>query len=679
MGRSERSESVLKIVNGFELDLDEQQYAAVVAPVDSPVLVLAGAGSGKTRVLTMRVVHLIKSGVRPESLVVTTFTRKAADELKERLVPLIGKEVAGSVMCNTIHGVCLAMLREEDMAREVISDYEKRKIIEEGLHTVNWDCGWRYPAYWISRLKAAVVDGLRAEQWLRQRLEQCGVSHWQAQDLAVKLAAVYRSYERDKGYVGKMDFDDMIFLTAKKLREDAAFKKKWQDRVETVLIDEAQDDMRLAVEILETVAEPENRVFMCADDMQELYGWNLADVAHNVFGFLERYPTAKMCKIETNYRSTKKIVAVSNRLVMRQYGPEREKFRKIVKPRPDAADGVDIVVVEAEDVYEEAGKVRDWMTDLLNDGKKPGDFFVLYRLNAQSRAIEDALIGAGIPYMILGSLGFYDRAVIKDVMSYVKLVEDKNDNEAFRRVANIASIWHEKHFRGFGGQFFAECGARHQSLWHGMLAIKQYQNKFKKSGIDDLEMFMRTLEKDGEHKPAKTIGMVREYSYDAWIRKREGVPEGHDVEGVFDDLEELMEASQRFETNADMLAYIEKLREAKKRQQAEGDANVVTLSTVHRAKGLESPCVAVVGVSDGILPHWRAVNPEQVVDQLPTDSESSVEDERCICFVAVSRAKERLLLSTIKTFRGRELTPSRFLGEMFGVEKKEKDVRVSDV
>ena len=655
----------VRVIEESAFGLDSQQMAAVTAPHDRPVLVLAGAGSGKTRTLTSRVAWLIEQGVMPERMIVCTFTRKAADELKDRLKPMIGDEKAGRLMCNTIHGICLAILREEGKARDVMSGYEKKKLIEQGLHAANWDIGWKYPEYWIARQKIGNLDGIGVEDWYRLQLMRVCDS-WQANDLAMKLARVYHGYVRDAAYEQRMDFEDMIRWVWDLLKKEEMLRK-WQARVEYVLTDENQDTSRVSLQVLELLAAPENRLFVVGDNCQVLFKWSGADPEENLFGFAQRH-SANVYRIETNYRATEKLVLLGNKLIDCMDVPE--KFQKVLRPRSDAPAGEDVEIYEAEDVCDEASWVQMKIRELMDRGYSPKDFFVLYRLNALSRAVEDALIRAKVPYVIQGSVGFYDRAVVKDVLAYMKMAESKDDNEAFRRIANIASGWHSKPYRGFGSQFFAECSARHRTLWYGMQLIKSYQKPFKRSGIEDFEMFVDWLEKDSKHVPSETVRMIRQFCYDEWLKRREGVPENRDIEetGYFDDLDELVEAARGFSTNAEMLAYVDSIREARLKQSREENPDVVTLSTPFRAKGLERPIVFGIGFSDGILPHWRTLN--AVVDSMPTSEPGTIQDERCVAFVIVSRAREKLYLSWVKLFREREMSRSRFLDEMFGEDNE---------
>ena len=649
-------------------DLDQQQYSAVTAPIDKPALVLASAGSGKTRVLQNRCIYLIQQGIAPERIIVTTFTTKAATELKDRIAAIVGKDIASKLACGTIHSICLRLLREKGMTTTVIDDSEQKRFIETALKENKWEIGWQYCLYWINRCKAELISPDDSEQFIINRLINSSCDQHTSIKIAKQMSTVYRVYENEKNNAGYIDFPDMIYNVAWLLQNDIGWRTYLQDRYDAVLIDEAQDNMKLAVEILETIAAPENCIFMCGDDLQTLYQWNMADVENNIFGFLHRYPDANFYKIETNYRSTKKIVEASNKLASFQYSEEKKQYRKFIAPFNIAKDGRNIDIIKCANVSEEAVVVTDWIQTLLDSGKKPEDFYVLYRLNAQSRAIEDQLIQRQIPYVILGSIGFYDRAIVKDIIRYLFLVENKtsDSNDAFTRISNIATMNHSKHYHGFGKTFFEEClsSSTDGSLWQGMCNIKLTTNWYKREGIKDLIFLFNILETQGQHKPLETIRLVRKYAYDNWLMKRDGISMTGDSE-LFDDLNELENVASKFETNKDLLNYIIRVRKAKEQQKKEGNTNVVTLATVHKVKGLEKPCVALIGMANGILPHWKCFA-STANDPLPVDIKTTINDERCIAFVGITRAREELLITYPTEFRNRPVEKSMFLTEAFG-------------
>jgi DNA helicase-2/ATP-dependent DNA helicase PcrA len=360
-------------------------------------------------------------------------------------------------------------------------------------------------------------------------------------------------------------------------------------------------------------------------------------------------------------------MVVHNCAIERNYEDEsRRAFHKTLVPRPNAPDGTQPIVHGFSSPEDEARWVGQCISELLSDGFRPGDVFVLYRTNAQSRPIEDEMIKQGIPYVIAGGDGFYSRAVVKDVLAYMSLVEKLDDNEAFRRVANIASAAHKTHYRGFGAAFFSECErANPSSLYQGMQVIRSWQPAFKQRGIDDLETLLDQIRVRGFGNPAQTILAIRELCYDSYLRRKEGITPDEEIdaeESGFGDLDELVEAATRFRSIQSMLGYV-RMVQRMQRERQRGDGNAVVLSTVHKAKGLEKPVVFGVGIADGLLPHAKALG-YRAPDELPFVNLSDLRDERCGMFVLVSRAKERLYLSWPETYRGRALEPSRFLAEI---------------
>lgn len=654
-------------LQNFLTYMDDQQKAAVTAPIDSPVLVLAGAGSGKTRVLMLRIIHLLDNGLEPEKIIVTTFSKKSADELQLRLGKVLSDvNLAKRFRVGTIHSLCFRILKNEGIDSTIMTEYSRQKIMEQSLSSLG-GCpfGWKYPEYWIGRCKSALIPPAEAKDFLYKRLLTTNLVQSDAQMFSSWLTKVYIDYESDKLQNNYIDFDDMLYLVGRKIKLNKNnFKEMLQDKVDYVLIDEAQDDSELAVWILETLAAPENRIFMAADDMQTLYGWNGADTNSNVFGFMTRYPNAKMYKIETNYRSTKNIVNTSNKLVDFQYTEDMKDFKKFLKPSPESVDGIKVIVNTSETTSEESENVVSWIKEIIiNDKQDPKDFFVLYRTNAQSRSIEEELIKNNIPYTLTNGLGFYDRAPIKDILSFIQLSEDRTDNDSFRRIANIASKDFESSVRYLGAQFFSECNEKDPVLWQGMIKNRDFQPRRRRLAIDDFTVLMSKIDEAGQHNPTKTIMAIRDLVYDNYILHKLGIPEGNDTNDVLEDIVEFQSSVSRFETNEEFLRYVSIIR--RKNKEKKGDeANVVTLSTVHKVKGLEKNNVAIIGMNEMILPHWRTAYPELATDQLPIDIKQSIEDERCICFVAVTRAKERLLIDVLQNYRGKYVEPSRFLKEM---------------
>jgi len=656
--------------------LNEQQLAAVTADDSRPILVIAGPGAGKTLVLTLRIAWLIEKGVKPEGILATTFTRKAADEMKQRLVGIVGQKAVDALIVNTIHGVCYGMLREEGLVASVIEAREQQQLLEDilGRNGIRWDVGWQYPLYWIRQAKMALVKPNGSQEWFHQTLLEARADRWQAMDFSLKLEQCYRRYEGAKKSLGLIDFDDMVMEVALRLREDANFCRRWQGRVSHVLLDEAQDTTRVSFEILRALSEPELRFFAVGDPRQSLYRWANADPDQVIYGFRRLLPKAIVLPLEVNYRSTRRIVEATNRVMEGLFdSEERAEYRTAVIPHPGAAEGAAIEVRHFPDVDEEAAWVAEVIRNEMANGLRPKDFFVLYRLNAQSRAVEDALAEAKIPYVVQGSPGFWERKVVRDILAYLALVHDPSDNDAFRQVANIASAEHPTFYRGFGMRFFTDCRAASPVLWEGMLRIQDRLDDFQRMGVRDLVRLVERVRAESAGDPALAVGLIRSLCYDAWLRRKEGIPEDADVAGQegFEDLEELQAAVARFRSIPEVLEHVERMRHLARERQKGTNLDAVVLSTIHRCKGLQRRAVIGIGLSECILPHWRSDSELEMMwrqgkvarDELPVLHRSSVYDERCAAFVLVSRAQELLCLSTVGEYRGRRLNPSRFLAE----------------
>lgn len=660
-------------------ELNEQQMTSVTADPNRAIIVVASPGSGKTRVLVERVAYLVEDcDIDPDDVLVTTFTRRAADEMKIRLEPLIGDRVNG-LRIGTIHSVCLRILREERMSRELIRDNEQRSILRDelGYKRLNWDVGWRYPLSWIMKAKARLVTPREAEDFFMKRLESLCGNKWQAMDLSQKLAQCYQAYETEKRHLGRMDFADMLMWVEQKFRDDEQFRALWQTRVQYVLVDEAQDTSAQAYSILRTLAAPENRFFAVGDPDQELFRWAGADPDHNIYGFLGFYPDGEILPLEINYRSTKTIVDVSNKTILANYdgvSEERLKFKKSVEPRPDAPEGKAVVVQRCADTEDEADYICRTVEEMLEEGRNPSDIYVVYRVNSQSRVVEDVFLRAKIPYVVQGSLGFYDRAMIKDMLAYLALIEDENDNEAFDRVANIASGSFTRPTRGIGAKWKAECSAlakgHHESMWQSMLRMRERATKWYMKSIDDFVDLVEGIREQSGKDPRVAVSMIRSHCYESYLMRNDGMDETAAMDkGLFDNLDELGYAVTQFESIADFLEYVEEMRELQRERQKE-NVDAVVLTTIHRVKGLERPVVFGIGLSEDILPHRMALSGGSYDHEsnLPIENLGGLSDERCAAFVMVSRAKDELYLSYPVEYRNSVKKPSRFLREMGLIE-----------
>lgn len=657
----------------FEITFNAAQLEAINAPDDKPILCLAGPGAGKTLVLIHRAAKLIEKGVDPRRMLLTTFTRKAAQEIGKRLAILVGPKVADQVFISTIHGLCFYLLKKHDERRNVMSQGTIKKLIGTvlGYDHLDWEVGWRSV---YSYINSARIFGCRYPHEVeRFYLETFSFrDQYEASRLAARLTTVFDFFQENKPGI---DFVDMIMLVWHLLREDHEFSVRSQERFTHIFIDELQDTSLREFEILRELAKPQDKVFGVGDPDQELYRWNGADPYHNIFGFPKEYPGTKIIKLEVNYRSTKEIISAANNLIHHNYN-EDDELMKVLLPRPKAEDGEKISYKTCDTIEEEAYWVVGEIQHLIAQHWEPGQIFVIMRTNAQSRAIEDTLARVKIPYITLGKVGFYGRKHIKDVLAYIALAQDERDDDVFKRVANIASSDHPTHFRGFGKSFLRTCSEEGPYLWYGMqklarefdaLGLSKDVTKFKRSGISDFVKVITTLQTVKE--PDMAVRLARKLCYDSWYLRSEGFSSADEAEGsVLNDLDELEYAAHEFVTIPEFLEHARILQDA---QEEKDEANVVVLTTIHKAKGLERDIVFLIGFSNRLLPHAYAMGLIDVeTSELPVMRVSDIRDERCAAFVATSRAKKKVYISSLRSYRGQILEPSMFLSEILGEEVK---------
>lgn len=672
------------------MDLDAEQQAAAFAPLDKPVLVIAGPGSGKTRTLAARVHHIISSGAPPASIVVTTFTKRAGEELRDRLTPMLGSSV-NDLRLGTIHATCFRILREEGRARNPLDPYQQKRLIDEiiGPKGLHWDVGWKFPAHWIACAKSGLIGPVESREWFLAAIGQAP----EVDLIAGNLATTYEHYERDKLAMGAMDFGDMLMWTRLALHREPAFRARWQQKVTYVLLDEAQDTSAESIDVLALLAAPENRVFAVGDPRQMLFRFAGASPEESIWRFRELFPGASVLTLRTNYRSTRNIVKATNSLASEQFkGHTVEEDRRLLLapllPSEGALEGVEVLVDEYDNDLLEAYEVSKQIAEMISGGERePRDFFVIYRTNAQSAAMEGVLTGLSIPYVVQGGLGFYQRAHVKDVLCYLRLVQDTGDNEAFQRVANIASAQHDRHTRGFGRVWMDQVKARSvadgKSMWEAMqvMDLPFWQRK----GVADFVRAIASIRAsalienanqddliDGRegptYDPRRAAMEVRSQVYDSYLLRSEG-PEEEADGGKLDDLEALVRGAGGHRSLASYLAHVASIQEATGRTR-DGSSNLVVLTTVHKAKGLERPVVFGISLSEGILPHYRALSNTPVgLPLYRAESRHGEEDERCVAFVMLSRAQDLCILSWIRGRVGdndnaRSMEPSRFLWEM---------------
>jgi len=607
-------------------NFNERQKEAVLAR--GIVRVIAGAGSGKTRVLTYRIGYLIsEGGISPSNILAVTFTRKAAIEMKERLKRLIGIQ-AEKLICGTFHSICYQILREspgqdsfkilDDRGRKT---YLKRVLGPEGLN-ITLEVG--KVGSIISMAKNRLID---AEGFSRE-----------AEDFfSRRVADVFSLYEDWKERDHLMDYDDLLLKCWKILKTDRKILSRYRQRFDHILVDEAQDTNMAQFEIIKLLTPPQNNLFITGDDWQSIYGWRGAE-PENIIEFDRIFPNTTTVKLEQNYRSTKTIVERSNRLI------SFNEVRTDKKLWTANSKGPEIEIIEARDTDEEAALILEKLRSLI--GKTSfKDISILYRTNAQSRALEDECIRQKIPYQVIGSLSFYDRREIKDIIAYLRLVHNPDDDEALLRIINVPP-------RYLGKAFLKELeGYAHSRKRSLFVSLDGYfsrpymtrsAGRFHKLILDLIRYYQKNITL------SDLVRKIRKLTdYDQYICQDEEItPDDSRIQN----LNELESALARFEKIEDFLFYVEQV-EVRKLKNTDHDQ--VSLMTLHKSKGLEFPVVFITGCSQGLLPHHKVLD------------DGGLEEERRLCYVGMTRAKERLCISCPRTYQGKQLVTSRFLKEVF--------------
>ncbi|SCY23267.1 UvrD-helicase domain-containing protein [Thiohalorhabdus denitrificans] len=624
--------------------LNEQQQEAVALPA-GPNLILAGAGSGKTRVLTHRIAHLVGHlGEPPGSILAVTFTNKAAREMRERVEELLGISVA-NLWIGTFHGLCHRILRAHAAALELPSDFQildaedqkrmvRRVIREAGVDEKAYD-----PRRVQGAVNACKEDGLTPAEVASRG------------DDDPTIPALYRRYQATLHQAGLVDFGDLLLRTLELFRKQPEVAAHYRERFRHVLVDEFQDTNRIQLLWLQALVGEGDDFFAVGDDDQSIYGWRGARVDH-VLNFRDHYPDCNVVRLERNYRSTQPILTAANDVIRRNTGRlGKELWTEQEEGQPV---GWLAAPTEREEAQFVVSEIRRW----VEGGRARAECAVLYRSHAQSRQIEEALLGAGLPYRVYGGMRFYERAEIKDALAYLRLLRNRDDDASFDRVVNQPA-------RGVGEKSLAAVreAASGGSLWQGAenaLASGAVRGKARTGLeafmrlIDDLTAASRNLELgDLVERVLRDTGLA-----EAWAAKGDG-----DADNRIENLEELMSAAEQFaaeevpDDEDPLSAFLAHTALEAGEGRADPDEDAVQLMSLHAAKGLEFPRVFLTGMEEGLFPHFRTL-----------DDEAALEEERRLCYVGMTRAMEELTLTMARRRRlyGRDQTnpPSRFSEEI---------------
>lgn len=626
--------------------LNPQQAEAVIN-TEGPMLIMAGAGSGKTKVLTCRVANLLQKGVRPYRILAITFTNKAAAEMRERVNNMSGP-AAKDVWLFTFHAFCARFLRMEidklpgyggNFA--IYDTADSQNLIKQILKEMNLDDKRFQPSGILSRISNA-----------KNALQDAAAFARQAGDFyEQKVADIYSRYEQKLQLNNALDFDDLLMLSIKLLQENKEVREKYQDRFDYLLVDEYQDTNHAQYLLTKFLAAKHRNICVVGDADQSIYGWRGADI-QNILDFEKDYPDAKVIKLEQNYRSTQIILDAANAVI------ENNTGRKPKNLWTENKSGADIIYFQAVDERDEARFVIEQLQNLQRtENKKLGDMAILYRTNTQSRIFEEMLIKSGISYNMVGGLKFYERKEIKDIIAYLRVIFNPADSLSLLRIINVPK-------RGIGDASLAKiqayAAANSVSLFEAIsnaAAIDGLSSRFV-SKLDDLAGIIFELMNLASEAPVEDLidRVLRDTGYLEEL-ENERTPQ---AQSRIDNLHELISVAQEFaaseeENNLEnFLAHVALVSDIDDTELGE---DAITLMTLHSSKGLEFPVVFLVGMEEGLFPHARTLM-----------DETEIEEERRLCYVGITRAKEKLFLSSTKmrTIYGNTVTypPSRFLQEI---------------
>ena len=642
-------------------DLNESQRKAVEY-IDGPSLVIAGAGSGKTRVLTYKIAYLLQQGVKPWSIMALTFTNKAAREMKERIGKLVGQELAQHLYMGTFHSIFSRILRAEAQHIGFTNNFtiydesDSRSLIKTIVKEMGLDEKVYKPASVHSRISMAKNNLMSAENYARDK------ELYQADQRAKmpRVGEIFITYVQRCQQANAMDFDDLLTLTFKLFQEHEDIRKKYADRFDFLLVDEYQDTNHAQMRIVMQLCKEKERVCAVGDDSQSIYSFRGANI-DNILSFQSRFKGAKLFKLEQNYRSTQSIVEAANSLIKHN----SNQIPKHVYSKNDK--GESLIYKPAYSDKEEALIVcREIKRIKRQDDCQYSDFAILYRTNAQSRSFEEEFRKQGIPYRIYGGLSFFQRKEIKDVIAYFRLVANPDDEEAFKRIINYPA-------RGIGNTTLAKIATcaldNHVSFWQVISSPEHYGLGVNKGTLAKLESFRLMISGFVE----KSASM-NAFDLGDTIVKESGISADIYKSGSRDP-EDLARQENLEELLGGMQSFVEECREEGREQEAyltdylqgvalltdldskgDDDEPRVSLMTVHASKGLEFPTVFVVGLEENIFP-------SAIVSTL-----RELEEERRLLYVAITRAEKHCVLTSAKNrFRYGKMefgNPSRFIKEI---------------
>jgi len=623
---------ILNDVNPFQRE--------AVTHHEGPLLALAGAGSGKTRIITYRIAYLIKErGVSPTNILAVTFTNKAANEMKERVHRLVAKD-AHELWIGTFHSVCLRILKKEidkldGFRRDFIiyDEADQIKLIRECMNKLGFSERFSDPRSVRSQIDCAKNKG--QSPW------DFGTSIYDE-----RISRVYHIYEQELRRANALDFGDLLDFTSTLFEKRPEVLDKYQNQFHHILVDEYQDTNRLQYKIVKLLSEKHRNVFVVGDDNQSIYGWRGADIT-NILNFESDFPDAKVVKLEQNYRSTKNILRAANAVIV------RNRYRRDKRLWTENTEGSAVVYYEARDERDEARYVASQIEyERTTDERSYKDFAVFYRTNNQSRVIEEEFVHQGIPYNIVGGVGFYERAEIKDIMAYLRVIANPLDEISLRRIINVPS-------RGIGKATIETLDKIAQERDISLLDATELAIKnelLSKKALASLEKFYNLINELIKLSQRLSIGRL----LDKILEKTNYLEMLEHDEERRDNLGEVLTLAAEFEkeeANNSIHDFLDWITLSSDVDRFNEKADKVTLMTLHCAKGLEFPIVFIVGMEESLFPHIKSLGNGRLI-----------EEERRLCYVGITRSKEKIYLTSTSKRRlfGEEhrSIPSRFVTEI---------------
>jgi DNA helicase-2/ATP-dependent DNA helicase PcrA len=635
----------------LERDLNPEQARAMKA-VDGPVLILAGAGSGKTKTLTHRLAYLMsEKAVSSEHILAVTFTNKASQEMRERIAQLLGSmgfAERSLPFIGTFHNICAKILRQEIEIMgygkdfTIADDQDQLSLMKKVMKTLDINIESIPPRSMLSAVSRAKTDLLDEE-----RFALSAGSYYEEQ-----VARAYREYQTALRRANTLDFDDLIFLTVRILSDFPQVLERYQERFRYIMVDEYQDTNHSQYALISLLARKHRNVFVIGDDYQSIYGWRQADI-RNILDFEKEYPEATIITLDRNYRSTQIILDAAGAIIARN---EHQRHKNMWT---DMRKGEHIVVFSARDERDEAEYVTREIGRLAEEeGRSMADFAVLYRTNAQSRMAEEALLRASFAYRVVGGVKFYQRKEIKDIVAYLRLLQNVGDDLALERILNEPK-------RGIGKATLAKWRQYAQTNGLSLLAagerMTMTESGLREAKIKAIRQVCALIRTCVAHvSSVSSLGALIEHLLDETRYLESLESENGDGAAKRENVKELLSVAKKYDeyVPAEALTrFLEEVTLASDTDSIDQRQPAVHLMTVHSSKGLEFPVIFVIGLEEGIFPHARSAFAER-----------ELEEERRLMYVALTRAKERvyLLFADQRTLFGSTSMnpPSRFLAEI---------------